>query len=328
MGSGFHHGGRVDDLTAHLLGGLVHRGQTGAVGVGAVDHTGIHAALGDLGGHLLDIGTVGDDPGGSQSGLVQIIIGQNFLGVLAHRHIAVAHAEEDVLGLQVLGQGVKAVDALVAALRHAEHHFVFQQVHAAVAVHKVQPFGVYIRRIGAVQLVHLLLTGRNEHVAVGTFLDLGLEGAGGIKVEPEGHARVLCRVRFADGGQGLSEGGGGKDDELHRFCSGSGGSGGRGCGRAGSGAAAGSQGSGGGQTDRTQKVPAGNLVQVHGLFSCSLKEMILHDTVQDAVPPTGIKEFQGIEYKKTGRSVKQQTGQNFCAHRSKLRDDRCIVLRF
>jgi len=28
------------------------------------------------------------------------------------------------------------------------------------------------------------------------------------------------------------------------------------------------------------------------------KEMILHDTVQDAVPPTGIKEFQGIEYKK------------------------------
>ena len=112
IGSGFHHGGRVDDLTAHLGGGLVHGGQAGAVRIGAVNDTGIHAGLADLGGDFLDVGTVGDDTGSSQSCLIQIIVSQDLLGVLTHGHITVAHAEQDILRLQVLGQCVKAVNAL------------------------------------------------------------------------------------------------------------------------------------------------------------------------------------------------------------------------
>ena len=115
----------------------------------------------------------------------------------------------------MLGQSVKAVDALVAALRHAEHHLVFQQVHAGVAVHKVQPVLIHIGRSYDIQLVHLLLTGRDEQVAVRALLDLGLEGAGGVEVEPEGHTRVLCRVGLTDGGESLGEGCGGKHDQLH-----------------------------------------------------------------------------------------------------------------
>ena len=105
----------------------------------------------------------------------------------------------------MLGQCVKAVNALVAAFRHAEHHLVFQQVHAAVGIHKVKAFLVHLGRSGDVQLVHLLLTGREEEVAVGTLLDLGLQGAGGIKVEAEGDARVLGRVVLGDGVQGLGQ---------------------------------------------------------------------------------------------------------------------------
>ena len=115
----------------------------------------------------------------------------------------------------MFGQCVKAVNALVAALRHAEHHLVLQQVHAAVGIHKVQPVLVHIGRSGDVQLVHLLLTGRDEQIAIRALLDLGLEGAGGVEVEAEGHARVFCRVGLTDGGEGLGEGCGGKHDQLH-----------------------------------------------------------------------------------------------------------------
>ena len=105
----------------------------------------------------------------------------------------------------MLGQSIKAVDALVAALGHTEDDFVFQQVHAGGGVHEVQTVGVHVGRSGDVQLVHLLLTGREEEVAVGTLLDLGLQGAGGIKVEAEGDARVLGRVVLGDGVQGLGQ---------------------------------------------------------------------------------------------------------------------------
>ncbi len=132
-------------------------------------------------------------------------MGQDLLGVLAHRHIAVAHAEQDVLSLQVLGQSIKAVDALVAALGHTEDDLVFQQVHAGGGVHEVQTVGVYVGRSGDVQLVHLFLTGGEEEVAVSALLDLGLESTGGIKVEAEGDARVLGRVVLGDGVQGLGQ---------------------------------------------------------------------------------------------------------------------------
>ena len=86
--------------------------------------------------------------------------------------------------------------------------------HAGGGVHKVQTVGVYVGRSGDVQLVHLLLTGREEEVAVSALLDLGLESTGGIEVEAEGDARVLGRVVLGDGVQGLGQGGSGKDDEL------------------------------------------------------------------------------------------------------------------
>ena len=44
VGSSLQHGGRVNDLAAHLLGGLVHGGQIGAEGIGAVHDTGVTLA--------------------------------------------------------------------------------------------------------------------------------------------------------------------------------------------------------------------------------------------------------------------------------------------
>ena len=240
-----HHCGGVDDLAAHFLGSLVHGGQTGAVRIGAVNDTGIHAGLADLGGDFLDVGTVGDDTGSSQSCLIQIIVSQDLLGVLTHGHITVAHAEQDILCLQVLSQAVEAVNPLVAALGYTEHDLVLQQIHTAFGIHKVQALGVSLSGSGAVQLVHLLLTGGEEQVAVRTLLDLGLEGSGRVKVEAEGHAGVLCGVGLGNGVQGLGQGGGSKNDQLHALAGGSlrgGGSGGCGgrCSAAG-GAAAGGQ---------------------------------------------------------------------------------------
>ena len=170
----------------------------------------------------------------------------------------------------MLGQCVKAVNALVAALRHAEHYLVLQQVHAAVGIHKVKTVLVHLGRGGDVQLVHLLLTGRDEQIAIRALLDLGLEGAGRVEVETEGHLRVLCRVNLTDRIQCLGEGGGGKHDQLHALCffrrSGGRGSHGRCC--AGSSTAAGGEGSScTGHTGCGQKAPSGNAMVVHLCFS-------------------------------------------------------------
>ena len=167
----------------------------------------------------------------------------------------------------MLGQSIKAVDALVAALRHTEDDLVFQQVHTGGGVHEVQTVDVYVGRRGDVQLVHLLLTGREEEVAVSALLDLGLESAGGIKVEAEGDARVLGRVVLGDGVQGLGQGGSGEDDELDALASSLGSNGLRGssCGRgsAGNRAAAGGQGSSADCADHRQKAAAGNEIGFH-----------------------------------------------------------------
>ena len=172
----------------------------------------------------------------------------------------------------MLSQAVEAVNPLVAALRHTEHDLVLQQIHTAFGIHKVQALGVHLSGSGAVQLVHLLLTGGDEQVAVRAFLDLGLEGAGGVEVEAEGHAGVLGRVDLADGGEGLGEGCGGKHDQLHGSTGSFRRSSGRAChGRcsAGSGGAAGGQGrSGTGDTGSSQKAAAGNFSVVHDKRSC------------------------------------------------------------
>ena len=179
----------------------------------------------------------------------------------------------------MLGQCDKTVNALVAALRHAEHHLVLQQVHAAVGIHKVKAILVHIGRSGDVQLVHLLLTGRDEQIAIRALLDLGLEGTGGVEVKAEGHLRVLCRVALAESVQRLGEGGGGKHDQLHALCCfrGSGGRGSHGRCCAGSSTAAGGEGSGcTGHTGSCQKTPAGNATVVHLCFLLTLSEKIVY----------------------------------------------------
>ena len=176
----------------------------------------------------------------------------------------------------MLGQSIKAVDALVAALGHTEDDLVFQQVHAGGGVHEVQTVGVYVGRSGDVQLVHLLLTGREEEVAVSALLDLGLESTGGIKVEAEGDARVLGRVVLGDGVQGLGQGGSGEDDKLDALAGSLGSSCGRGS--AGNRAAAGGQGSGNtGGTGRSQKVTAGNEIGFHRFTPCFCKKSLIID---------------------------------------------------
>ena len=214
------HGGGVDHLAAHLFGGVVHRGDSGAVGVGAVDHAAVHAALGDLGGDLLHVGAVGDLAGVCQFLFIQAIIGQNLLGVLAHRHVAVAHGHQNVAAFQRLGQIVKAGDGCIAALGYAQGNLVFQQVHSGALGHEVQPFGVHAGVSGLVQLIHLLLPGGEEQVADRALLNLGFQGAGGIEVEGQGHIGGYGLVVLGDLVQGLGQAGGGKHRQLHRFAPG------------------------------------------------------------------------------------------------------------
>ena len=272
MGSVLHDSCRVDNLTAHLSGGFVHDGQACAEGIGAVDDTGVDAGLADLRGDFLDVGAVGDDTSCGQSVLVEVVVSKDLLGVLADRNIAVSHAEEDILGFQMLGQSVKTVDALVAALGNAENDLVFQQVHAAVAVHEVEAVGVDIAGCGDIQLVHLLLTGRDEQVAVCALLDLGLEGSGGIEVEAKGHFRMLGGVGLRNGVQGFSQGCSCKDDQLDALACACGSCFGacrrrRGaCGAAET--AAGSQRGSTGHTDGQHEVTAGNQICFHCFFSC------------------------------------------------------------
>ena len=52
-----------------------------------------------------------------------------------------------------------------------------------------------IRR--CIQLIHLQLTGRDEDVTVGAFLDLRLQRPGGVKVQHHFHIRMLFHVRVA-----------------------------------------------------------------------------------------------------------------------------------
>ncbi|CAN4038384.1 hypothetical protein KMBAHK_KMBAHK_17495, partial [Dysosmobacter welbionis] len=155
IGAVFHDGGGVDHLAAHLSGGLVHHGQTGGEGVGGVDHAAVHGALRDLGGDLLHVGAVGQHAGTGQGLLIQTVVGEDLLGVLAHWNVAVAHGQEHIAAGQQPRQLVKGLDALGVALGNGQGHLVLQQVQAGGAIHQVQALGVLLAALG-VQLVHLL----------------------------------------------------------------------------------------------------------------------------------------------------------------------------
>ena len=77
-----------------------------------------------------------------------------------------------------------------------------------------------------VELVHLLLGRGDEDVAVRALLDLGLQSARRVEVEAHVHPAVGVLEEVADRGEGLREGGGGKDGEGdlgRRVCAGAGG---------------------------------------------------------------------------------------------------------
>ena len=163
------------------------------------------------------------DFGGGQGLLVQLIEFENLLGVLAHRDVAVAHGQQNIAGFEQLGQLLKALDALGVALGNSQGHLVFQQVHPGVRQDEVQAFfpglfwGVHVdgRGKGGIQFVHLLLTGRDEEVALRPRLNLSLEGAGGVEVEEQRHIGMVLFMILSDLRQRLLEGGGGKDRQLH-----------------------------------------------------------------------------------------------------------------
>ena len=211
------YGSGVDDLAAHVLRGGVHDRETRAEGVGGVYDAAVHAGLGDLGGDLLDVGAVGDETLGGQLLLLQFVEGEDLLRVLADGHVAVAHGEEDVAGLERLDQLVKALDALGIALGDDQGDLVLQQIHAAALQHEVEPVGVLLRVAGYVERVHLLGSGGNEQIAFRTLLDLGLQRAGGVEVVSDGHAGIGGLVHGLDLRHRLGHRGGGEDDELDLF---------------------------------------------------------------------------------------------------------------
>ena len=211
------HGGRIDDLAAHFLGGVVNGGQTRAEGVGAIHDAAVHAALGNLSGNFLHVGAVGEHALLGQFSLVQLIIGQDLLGVLTHRHIAIAHRQQHVARLEALGQRIEALHVLGVPLRHAQGHAVLQQVYAGFFIDEIQTGSVDGGISGNIQLVHLLLTGGDKQVALGSFLDLGLECTRGIKVKRQGYVGRNLRVQIGNLGQGFGHRGGSKHNQLYLF---------------------------------------------------------------------------------------------------------------
>ena len=78
---------------------------------------------------------------------------------------------------------------------------------------------IHSRNHSSIQFVHLLLSGGNKDIAVRPFLNLGLEGAGGIEVEHQIHILMVRSVVFADFRQRFLHGGGGKNHQLYRTVS-------------------------------------------------------------------------------------------------------------
>ena len=247
MGGRGRQGSRIDDLAALVGRCFVHRFQPCGVSIGGINDAAVGSSFLDLGGDFLDVGAVGDLVAALQ--LVQNAqVGQDLNRVAAHGHVVVAQSHQ----LAFVGTDIfKALDVGRVSLGDSQHNFVFQQVDPGVGVDEILLF----------QGVHLLLGCGEEEVALCALLDLGLQGAGGIKVEDQlhvgGHGLILLR----DLVQGLRQGSSGKDGQLDALAGSLGRSSGRGShglGRGGSGlrgssgAAAGTQQQGSGQGQRAQ----------------------------------------------------------------------------
>ena len=167
------HGGGIDHLAAHLGGGGIYHREPGGEGVSGVDHAAVHRSLSDLGGHFLDVGTVGNQSFLRQFCFGKAVVFKDLLSVLPHGHVLVAHGHKYVPGLEPLGQLVKGLDSGGIALGHGQGDLVFQNVGAGALEHKVQPVGIDVGGGGTVQLIHLLLPGGDEDVAVGAGRNLG-----------------------------------------------------------------------------------------------------------------------------------------------------------
>ena len=118
--------------------------------------------------------------------------------ILSDGHVAVAHRHKDGARLKLIGQVVKALDVLGVALGHAQSDPVLKQVYAGALKHEVQLVGVHFGIGGNIQLIHLLLAGGNEQVALGAFLYLGLQGSGRIEVIDQRHVWSHGLIHFCD----------------------------------------------------------------------------------------------------------------------------------
>ena len=121
------------------------------------------------------------------------------------------------MGLELLGHIVKALDGLGIAIGHAERDLVLEDVKASVMVDEIET--IFVARAGTgIKLVHLLLASGDKDVTVCTLLNLGLEGARGVKVEADTYALVGCLEEVARLGERLGERGCRKDEEGLFLC--------------------------------------------------------------------------------------------------------------
>ena len=125
------------------------------------------------------------------------------------------------MGLELFGHVIEALDGLGVAVGHAERDLVLEDVKARIVVDEVETFVVAGSGAG-IKLVHLLLAGGDEDVAVCPLLNLCLEGARRVEVEANVHAVIGCFEEVARLGERLGERGRRKDDERLCLCRGRG----------------------------------------------------------------------------------------------------------
>ena len=138
------HGCRINDLTAHVSSCLVNRVEACRECVGCVDNAAVHRAFAYLRGNFLYVGAVGQHAGGSQRSLVQTVVREDLLCVLANRNIAVADSEQHVTALQLVRKIVKALHTLRVALRYSQCYLVLEQVDAGAVQQLIQTVRVLV----------------------------------------------------------------------------------------------------------------------------------------------------------------------------------------
>ena len=143
----------IDYLTAHLRRCRIHAVKTGRISIGRINNAAVYTGLTDLRRNFLHIGAIGDAAGFRQVFLIQIVISEDFLGVLSDRNIAVAHGHENISGLQQLGQLVETLDSLGVSFGDSQNDLVLQKVDAAALLYEVQSVGVLFRVAGSIQRI-------------------------------------------------------------------------------------------------------------------------------------------------------------------------------